>query len=350
MRRSLAVCAALLLGSGPACLLRLDDEIACGDGFVDARAGEECDPAVPSSYENACPNLLGTADCDPNSCLIINDANQCSVCGDSRVDASRGEECDGDNLGGDACPGGGGALQCNDSCMLDYSECDACGNGMIDEGEECDMGAAGGLGTARPCGGTNLGSPDEIPPLPSPTSKDYTSGQTTTCRTDCRYDRSGCGFCGDGVQDGAIPVQQGDDSAAEWCDGVQFDPERLATVFGPLCDDPASQRPSVSCGDDCQSFTTIANGCCLRRNAACPEDDPGPSGGTADGGAPTTTDSATTSGSGSGTSSGSGDAGKDTAGGPVDQLECCYGLANPDAADPCYSSFEAGGVIRRLCR
>ncbi len=326
------------MGLGPACLLRLDNEISCGDGFVDARAGEQCDPAVPSSYENECPGGLGTAACDPNTCTLIKGLAQCSVCGDGWVDVDRGEECDGENRNGKACPGGEGALQCDDTCMLDYSECEACGNGEIDEGEECDPKASGDLIAARPCGGVNLGTPDEIPPLPSPTSKPYVSGETSQCGLDCRWVRSGCGYCGDGVQDEGILLEDGVNSSPEWCDDRQFDSERLATVFGPLCDDPAV-RPSVACGDDCQSFISIANGCCLRRNAACPEDDPGPSGETADD--PTTTGAGETSGSGG---SDGGIKGSD------EQLQCCYGLANPDAEDPCYSSFEAGGIIRRLCR
>jgi hypothetical protein len=154
--------AALLLGATPACLLRLDNEISCGDGYVDRRAGEECDPAVPASFEDACPSPLGTAACDPDTCTLINDIEQCSVCGDGIVDIDRGEECDGDSLNGNACPGGNGALQCGQDCLLDFSECDACGNGVLDPGEECDYANVGGLATERLCAGS---VDDEVPPL-----------------------------------------------------------------------------------------------------------------------------------------------------------------------------------------
>lgn len=305
MRRSLAIGAALLIGGGPACLLRLDDEISCGDGYVDAAAGEECDPALPSSYEDGCP-VLGMADCDPVTCELINDAAQCSVCGDDRVDVDRGEECDGDNLGGNVCPGGNGSLQCSTTCMLDYTECEACGNGVVDEGEECDYENVGGFASERPCAGS---VDDEVEPLSSP-DKPFVSGSTTVCRTDCRWDRSGCGFCGDGVRDDALPVQEAVSSAVEWCDGEIFDDGRLIEVFGNLCDDPEHERPAVACGDDCRSFVAIDNGCCLRHNAACPEGEMGE---------------------------------------PPSGLPCCWAVSHP-GEDPCYTSFEADGSARRLCR
>ena len=313
--RTLTIWAVLLLGASPGCLLRLDNEISCGDGFVDLRAGEECDPEVPSSFVDACSNNLGVAACDPSTCQIINDPAQCSVCGDDRVDIARGEECDGDRFNGRVCPGGNGGLQCNEQCLLDFSECDACGNGVVDEGEECDPGNLGDLGTTRPCGGANLGTEDEISPLPSPT-KPFTSGQTSLCRPDCRFDRSGCGFCGDGVQDDSVPVQDGLSSPPEWCDEERFDPARLDSEFGPLCDNPDTERPNVTCGDDCRSFVKIDDGCCLRRNAACPGSGPGDSAGDTDG----------------------------------EELGCCFGFAHPEDDRPCYESFQSDGSIRQLCR
>lgn len=319
MRRTLAIWAALLVGGGPGCLLSLDNDVACGDGFHDPRSDEECDPGDPSSFEDACPGVLGRADCDPETCQIIDDFAQCSVCGDGLVDIDRGEECDGDSLNGRVCPGGKGGLQCNDTCLLDFSECDACGNGTVDEGEECDPGNQGDLGTARPCGGANLGTPEEIPPLASPT-KPFTSGATSLCRSDCRFDRSGCGFCGDAVQDDSVPVQDGLSSPPEWCDDERFDPVRLDSEFGPLCEDPETERPNVTCGDDCRSFVKIDDGCCLRRNAACPGSGPGDSAGGTDG---------------------------DTDG---EELGCCYGFAHPEDDRPCYESFQSDGSIRQLCR
>lgn len=340
VRRTLAVWAALLIGGGPACLLRLDNEISCGDGFLDESAGEECEPSLTDSYENKCPGLYGVAACDPNTCQVINDAAQCSACGDGVVDVERGEECDGDSLNGNVCPGGNGALQCSNTCQLDFSECEACGNGVVDEGEECDyadQSSIDAFADPRQC----AGSDDEtVAPLSSPT-KPFSSGSTTLCRTDCRWDRSGCGFCGDGVQDDSIPVQDGVSTAPEWCDGERFDPLRLEAEFGPLCPDPA-QRPAVTCGANCQSFDPINDGCCLRRNAACPDlgiGEPGGGGTPGDTGSTGPSDTGTDDGATTGATTGDGD--------PV--IPCCWEVAHPNE-EPCYTSFEAGGEARRLCK
>jgi len=34
--------------AGSSCIIELDPVVVCGDGYVDADVGEECDPAVPS--------------------------------------------------------------------------------------------------------------------------------------------------------------------------------------------------------------------------------------------------------------------------------------------------------------
>lgn len=331
MRRSLAIWAALLIGGSPACLLRLDNEIACGDGFVDQRAGEQCEPSIPSSFEDACDGP-GIAACDPVTCQVIDDRDQCAICGDGFVD--EGEECDGDTFNGNACPGGGGALQCNSDCKLDFSQCDSCGNGVIDEGEECDDGNGGGFATERPCAGS---VDDKIPPLSSPT-KPFASGTTSVCGEDCRWDRTGCGFCGDGIRDDSTPVQGGDSSPPEWCDGEKFDDTRLASEFGVLCQDNPESRPAVTCGADCQSFVEVDNGCCLRANANCPELGLGDPSGPGDGGSASSGD----------TDDGGG--GESTTGDEPPALPCCWAVAHPEDDDPCYTSFEADGSARRLCR
>jgi hypothetical protein len=186
--RVLAARVALLVATAAAahaCTLELEPRMSCGDGFKDELAGEECDPGDPSSFENACAQTQlrwGVADCDPETCLIIDTREQCCWCGDGYVSPECGEECDGDNLDGKRCDGGTDALQCND-CKLDSSQCPVCGNGHLDPGEECDAPDMF-LGIIKPC--ASIPAPEGYPP--------YTCGDTSAC-TLCRFDRTSCGWC-----------------------------------------------------------------------------------------------------------------------------------------------------------
>src|SRR5688572_22131081 len=123
-----------------ACTLQLDISIACGDGYVDLEAGEECDPDDPDrAFESACGDIgrpQGTAQCDAATCEIENSFQICAFCGDGMIDGE--EQCEGSNLNGQVCPGDAGTLQCKD-CKYDYSACQTCGDGDDDDvGEECD--------------------------------------------------------------------------------------------------------------------------------------------------------------------------------------------------------------------
>lgn len=111
-------------GKTDACRL---DCSKCGDNVIDGFHGEACDNGHLNS------------DTQPNACRTT---CQPATCGDGVIDL--GEECDGQNLGGQTCTGldfKGGELRCG-ACVLDTSECthDAvCGDGLRESpAEQCD--------------------------------------------------------------------------------------------------------------------------------------------------------------------------------------------------------------------
>ncbi len=291
---------------GSACTLTIDPDIACGDGYVDLEAGEECDPGEPDSFINACVGTNrpdGVAACDPLSCTIVNDLEQCAVCGDGRVDESLGEQCDGDELNGRTCPGGVGILQCTTACLFDTSECGLCGNGTLDEGEECDPNLDQ-LTMGKPnC--TDLVSPRGP-------SQPYTAGQPGTCRSDCRWERTGCSYCGNGRVDRDTPIDfEGNLEVNEWCDGSDFDVNALnKELAGTACSQvDSSFRPIVECADDCLDFLELdlAQPCCIKTGAACPD--------------------------------------------PDSPVRCCYEVDNPNStAEPCQVIFDTMGNASDTCR
>jgi len=253
--------------AGNACLLDLDHQLACGDGYADFEAGEECDPADPESFKNACADVrpAGTGACDPEACTIIATVEQCAYCGDGIIDAIAGEECDGDNLSA-LCPTSGDVTCTPDTCKVDYSRCDKCGNGVVDEGEECDPGDTGGIAVPYLC--EDLKSPYQDQP--------YSSGQTVACLDDCKYDRTECGYCGNGkLESGgalvSLPSQPMTMSRPEKCDGENFDLDELAQEYP--CG--VGAIGNVECGDNCREFVRRDKGaeCCLPKGADCPADD-----------------------------------------------------------------------------
>ncbi len=271
---------ALLIGASPACLLQLDTEISCGDGYVDRRAGETCDPALPSSYLNACPasRPAGVAACDPDTCQIINTIEQCGACGDGHIDFNdaREEECDGDNLGGERCPTSDDAVQCTSECKWDYSKCPLCGNGHLDGEEECDPGTGEGtldsLGSdPRPCAGTPSvdGEPGLAPLLHPATGDAYTSGTVTQCLDTCTWDRVGCGFCGNDKLDKGLSIE-GHAIPDEWCDGSSFDLTKIAEQHDGC--EGENERVNVGCEDNCRGFEPRfeSGNCCITAGGDCP--------------------------------------------------------------------------------
>lgn len=125
--------------------------------------------------------LLQTCDSGTQACTnVTRDTAECTpvnteACGnDSALDP--GEECDGTNLDGATCESrgyAGGQLACTDRCTFDESDCDTCGNGVVDGKEECDGNSLDGA---------------------SCQSQGYDQG-SLRCTPDCRFDVSECGNC-----------------------------------------------------------------------------------------------------------------------------------------------------------
>jgi hypothetical protein len=246
--------------------------MACGDGYVDRAAGEECDPHDPSrEFESACASIGrpdGKAACDPDDCTIIKTEAQCAVCGDGELD--EGEACE-PSLGTDeSCVDGSDKVTCTPDCKLDYGRCPPCGNGTVDPPlEECDPYAAAG----------DLTEPVYCSDLDSGYQKPFTYGVTLHCLADCTYDRANCSFCGDGEVDEALTPRDEDSPVilAEKCDGDEADPLELepycrerctGTVLGSLVFDC-----NFECAENCLSFVDVPEDqldCCIPPAETCP--------------------------------------------------------------------------------
>jgi len=237
-----------LLASLAGCLLDLPS--VCGDGIIDRDGGEECDPAV----DNDPP-------CDPSSCTRI----AVPTCGNGKIDAV-GEACDLTDFGTKDCPSGKGFLLCTADCKLDESKCDQCGNGRVDAevGEECDP----------KVNNTDFKQPTECSDLATYADKPYTSGQTTSCvRDTCLWYRGPCGFCGDEKTDDERIIDINYPqilSERESCDGRDVRIEDLTSYCTNVrgCVDSVC---AVKCLDTCDGFVEENEArCCQPAGSACP--------------------------------------------------------------------------------
>lgn len=173
----------------------------CGNGIMEA--GEQCDGANLAGQ--TCANsgfTSGTLSCT-SSCTLNTSACVTTgpVCGNGIID--EGEQCDGANLNGKACTDGGfagGVLACTSLCTWDGSGClsSLCGNGLIDPGEDCD--------------GTNLNG--------KACTDGGFAGGTLACTSSCKWDGTRCSraVCGNGV------VETG-----EQCDGTNLSGQTCAS-------------------------------------------------------------------------------------------------------------------------
>ncbi len=173
---------------------------ACGNGTIDA--GEECDGVLMADDTCMARGFTsGRLTCLPD-CTVS--TLECLACGNGTVDD--GEDCDSADLGGETCVSlgmgfTGGTLGCDAACAFDVASCesDNCGNGIVDDGEDCDGADIGGSSCA------DVGF----------------VGGTLACDSECRFDSSTCTNCGNGTIDGT-----------EMCDTSDFGGTTCATVGG----------------------------------------------------------------------------------------------------------------------
>lgn len=258
------------LGAAAACLVDLDVRLDCGDGFVDVRAGEQCEPADPASYADRCGEgeIPGPNTCDPKTCEFH--PERCTRCGNGVVD--EGEQCDPADMTPISCSGG--VITCRDDCTRDVSQCDRCGNGVLDFGEECDYILTPGKNVVEiPCA--------ELP-TPAGVTRSYGSGFATECGTDCRWDRAACSYCQNNrLEDDSvagkifIDFQNTLTPAPEVCDNNHVDYDALTHHCKSTCGGSVRLECNFKCASDCQSFDDLAVPdedlqCCTAAGEDCP--------------------------------------------------------------------------------
>jgi len=215
----------------PGCI----EPVFCGDGIIQKVDGETCDDGAANQ------NTYGH--CQTNCQLGAR-------CGDGSVQAGNGEACD------DGANNGAPSSACDANCHK------KCGNGVVDQGEQCDSGTgATGNGTATSncdsacqfkCGDGKLDAGEQC-------DDGKNDGSYGTCNPNCTF----APRCGDGVVQS--PPEGCDNGAANatpaygpnsctadclpggFCgDGIVNGPEK--------CDDGTNSGLPGSCTKDCSAY------------------------------------------------------------------------------------------------
>lgn len=237
---------------------------ACGDGVVDP--GEDCDDgnAIDDDGCNTDCRSCGNGTCDegetPENC------SQDCGCGDGIVQA--GEECDDGNAieddgcttqcracGNDICDPGENANSCpEDGCVPE------CGNGVVEEGEQCDDGnTQDGDSCPADCGVASVCGDGKV------TGNEVCDDGNTMDGDSCPAD---CGLCGNGICDpGETPEMCADCAmcmngvveAGEACDDGNAIDDDACTNECALNDAPIDRLTGADLGDNC-STTRPASG------------------------------------------------------------------------------------------
>ncbi|MBI5511365.1 MAG: DUF1566 domain-containing protein [Deltaproteobacteria bacterium] len=242
----------------------------CGDGKPNLTAGEECDGGGESAGCNLDCTVAACGDRKVNATAVeqcddgAND-NDCDGClNDCTLHANR---CgDGYVCGGEQCDGGGESVACNADCTTAV-----CGDTKVNvtRGEACDGGSqndnawaltrhCNGACTAwaPSCGDLQLDSPAEV------CDAGNANGSGTGCSATCQR----AGSCGDGTVQSLY--EQCDDGDGDQCNGCRTDCQR-----GCICTAPGacvganwcSQGLCVSC-----NVTAHCGAACVACGGATP--------------------------------------------------------------------------------
>jgi sugar lactone lactonase YvrE len=155
-----------------------------------------------------------------------------------------GEECDGASLGGLGCADVGffgGTLRCSAQCVFDTRRCDRCGDGIVDVdlGEQCDGDNLNGTTCTELIAGSTSGTP--------------------ACDQRCQYTAGSCATCGNGICEGG-----------EECDGTDFQDQTCATL--------GYNAGTISCDERCALSGELCSTCgdnrcdALENTSNCPRD------------------------------------------------------------------------------
>lgn len=164
-------------------------------------------------------------------------------CGNGEIDDD--EDCDGAALGGASCKDlgmGGGTLVCGATCKYDTSGCSVgtCGDGTLDPGEACDTSLMG-----QSC-----------------QSKGHDGG-TLLCTGTCEFDESGCceSICTPGETKCAADVMSTcdviEDGCYTWDAGVACATE----CDGDICSDQICGNGEIDPGEDCDASDFDGKNC-----------------------------------------------------------------------------------------